>query len=129
MPPAFNDLIIYQLHVGTYDISPGNPDGCFFDVIQRVPYLAALGVNAIELLPIQEFPTAFSMGYNGTDLYSPENEFGEADETMLQRYADLTNADSAERRSGRRMRASTCSAAATVSCARWWMFATSTASP
>lgn len=90
-PPAFNDLIIYQLHVGTYDIAAGNPDGCFFDVIRRVPYLADLGVTAIELLPIQEFPTAFSMGYNGTDLYSPENDFGEADETMLQHYADLTN--------------------------------------
>ena len=90
-PPAFNDLIIYQLHVGTYDIAPGNSDGCFFDIIQRVPYLADLGVTAIELLPIQEFPTTFSMGYNGTDLYSPENEFGEADETRLQHYADLTN--------------------------------------
>jgi 1,4-alpha-glucan branching enzyme len=56
-----------------------------------VPYLADLGVTAIELLPIQEFPTTFSMGYNGTDLYSPENEFGEADETKLQHYADLTN--------------------------------------
>jgi 1,4-alpha-glucan branching enzyme len=91
VPPAFNDLIIYELHVGSYDITPGNPDGSFFDVIQRVPYLAALGVNAVELLPIQEFPTTFSLGYNGTDLYSPENEFGEADETKLQRYVDLTN--------------------------------------
>jgi 1,4-alpha-glucan branching enzyme len=92
VPPAFNDLIIYQLHVGSYDIAPGNPDGRFFDVIQRVPYLADLGVTAIELLPIQEFPTTFSLGYNGTDLYSPENQFGEADETRLQHYADATNA-------------------------------------
>jgi len=91
VPPAFNDLIIYELHVGSYDIAPGNQDGSFFDVIQRVPYLAALGVNALELLPIQEFPTAFSLGYNGTDLYSPENEFPEADENKLQRYADLAN--------------------------------------
>ena len=68
-PPAFNDLIIYQLHVGTYDVPAGDSDGSFFDAIQRVPYLADLGVNAIELLPIQEFPTSFSMGYNGTDPY------------------------------------------------------------
>jgi hypothetical protein len=54
VPPAFNDLIIYELHIGSYDIAPGNQDGSFFDVIQRVPYLAALGVNALELLPIQE---------------------------------------------------------------------------
>ena len=91
VPPTFSDLIIYELHVGTYDIASGNSDGSFFDVIQRVPYLAALGVNAVELLPIQEFPTTFSLGYNGTDLYSPENEFGEADETKLQRYVTLTN--------------------------------------
>ena len=91
VPPAFNDLIIYELHVGAYDIQSGNYDGSFFDVIQRVPYLATLGVNAVELLPIQEFPTTFSLGYNGTDLYSPENEFGEIDETKLQRYVNLTN--------------------------------------
>jgi 1,4-alpha-glucan branching enzyme len=90
-PPAFNDLILYQLHVGSFAIAPGNGDGRFLDVIQRVPYLASLGVNAIALLPIQEFPTMFSMGYNGTDLYSPENEYSETDAARLQRYFDLTN--------------------------------------
>jgi 1,4-alpha-glucan branching enzyme len=91
-PPAFNGLIIYQLHAGTFAIAPGNVDGGFFDVIERVPYLASLGVNAIELLPIQEFPTNFSMGYNGVDLYSPENQYAEIDEARLSRYVDHTNA-------------------------------------
>ena len=90
-PPAFNDLIIYELHVGTYSIKPGNPDGYFVDIIQRIPYLAALGVNAIELLPVQEFQTEFSLGYNGTDYYSPENEYAEADETKLQDYCNQIN--------------------------------------
>jgi 1,4-alpha-glucan branching enzyme len=90
-PPAFNELVIYQLHVGTFAIQAGSHDGCFLDVIQRVPYLAALGVNAIELLPVQEFPTEFSLGYNGTDLFSPENEYGEAADTLLQRYFGETN--------------------------------------
>ncbi|WP_315705609.1 MULTISPECIES: alpha amylase C-terminal domain-containing protein [unclassified Bradyrhizobium] len=90
-PPAFNELVIYQLHVGTFDMKPGNPDGCFLDVIERVPHLASLGVNAIELLPIQEFPTAFSMGYNGTDLFSPETEYGEADPAHLAGYLARTN--------------------------------------
>ena len=92
VPPAFNDLILYQLHVGAYVIAPKNPDGSFLDVILRVPYLASLGVTAVELLPIQEFPTAFSMGYNGTDLYSPESQYGEADATLVQSYFDRTNA-------------------------------------
>jgi 1,4-alpha-glucan branching enzyme len=91
-PPAFNDLVIYQLHVGSFSVAAGNRDGRFFDVIQRVPYLASLGVNAVELLPIQEFPTTFSMGYNGTDLYSPENEYAEDEDDRLQRYFELTNA-------------------------------------
>jgi len=91
-PPPFNELVIYQLHVGSFDIKPGNPDGCFLDVIARVPHLASLGINAIELLPVQEFPTSFSMGYNGTDLFSPETEYGEADAAHLKAYVDRVNA-------------------------------------
>src|SRR5581483_370300 len=54
-PPAFNDLIIYQFHVGTFFIPSGRPEGTFFDVISKIPYLASVGVNAIEPLPVQEF--------------------------------------------------------------------------
>ncbi len=90
-PPAFNEAIIYQLHVGTYSIMPGANDANFLDVIGKIPYLAALGVNAIEPMPVQEFQTEFSLGYNGTDYYSPENEYGEADETKLQGYFDNVN--------------------------------------
>ena len=61
-PPAFNDLIIYQFHVGTYygRDAAGNDDrrgrDCtFLDVIDRLEYLVDLGVNAIEPLPISEF--------------------------------------------------------------------------
>jgi 1,4-alpha-glucan branching enzyme len=90
-PPPFNELVIYQLHVGTFDIKPGSADGCFFDVIERVPHLAALGINTIELLPVQEFPTAFSMGYNGTDLFSPETQYGEAERDKLAAYVARTN--------------------------------------
>jgi 1,4-alpha-glucan branching enzyme len=91
-PPAFNDAIIYQFHVGTYSIGPGNPNGTFLDVIGKVPYLAELGVTAIEPLPIQEFPTEFSIGYNGTDYYSPEDEYGETDDTNLHAYLGTVNA-------------------------------------
>jgi 1,4-alpha-glucan branching enzyme len=91
-PPAFNDLVIYQLHVGTYLIGPGNADGGFLDVLTRVPYLASLGVNAVELLPVQEYPTMFSMGYNGTDLFSPENQYGHELDAKLQPYLDAANA-------------------------------------
>ncbi|MGJ5176967.1 alpha amylase C-terminal domain-containing protein [Bradyrhizobium oligotrophicum] len=90
-PPPWNELVIYQLHVGTFDMKAGNPDGCFFDVIERVPHLKKLGINAIELLPVQEFPSMFSMGYNGTDLFSPETDYGEAEPDKLAAYVARTN--------------------------------------
>ena len=80
--PAFNDLIIYQFHIGTYygRDAAGNDDrrgrDCtFLDVIDRIEYLADLGVNAIEPLPINEFETETSQGYNGSDLFAPEYRY------------------------------------------------------
>jgi len=78
--PRFEDLIIYQLHVGTF-FAPRWPrrGGSFLDVACKLPHLAELGVTALQLLPIQEFRTLFSLGYNGTDYFSPEMDFGVAD--------------------------------------------------
>jgi 1,4-alpha-glucan branching enzyme len=96
-PPPFNDLVIYQFHVGTYyavdaDGNDARAGGArFLDVIGRVPYLAGLGVNAIEPLPIVEFETHYSMGYNGTDDYSPEMSY-EVPAADLGRYRDAINA-------------------------------------
>ena len=73
--PAFSDLIIYQLHVGTWRIPTSASNCTFLDVAAQLPYLATLGVNAIQLLPIQEFESQFSMGYNGVDYFSPEGDY------------------------------------------------------
>lgn len=75
----FDGFVIYQLHVGTFDPPTPPAAGKFLDVALKVPYLAELGVTAIQLLPIQEFQTAFSLGYNGTDYFSPEMDYGVAD--------------------------------------------------
>jgi len=74
--PQFQDFVIYQLHVGTY-YTPRAPQHCgsFLDVALKLPHLARLGVTALQVMPIQEFPTQYSMGYNGTDYYSPESDF------------------------------------------------------
>ena len=74
--PQFHNLIIYQLHVGAF-WSPlgGQQPGKFLDAITRLPYLSDLGVTALQLLPIVEFQTQFSLGYNGTDYFSPENDY------------------------------------------------------
>jgi 1,4-alpha-glucan branching enzyme len=78
-PPAFHDLVIYQLHVGAfYAADPSGADirgqqpGRFLDVLYKLEYLVELGVTAIQLLPIQEFSSERSLGYNGVDYFSPE---------------------------------------------------------
>jgi 1,4-alpha-glucan branching enzyme len=82
-PPAFSDVVIYQLHVGAYySVDEHGVDrrrtrpGRFLDVLFRLEYLADLGINAIQLLPIQEFSTPRSMGYNDCDYFSPEMDYG-----------------------------------------------------
>ena len=54
----------------------GNRVGNFLDVLDQIPHLVALGVNAIEPLPIVEFQGPHSLGYNGTDIFSPEMDYG-----------------------------------------------------
>ncbi len=81
-PPAFHDLVLYQLHVGAFyatdahgaDVRRERP-GRFLDLLFRLEYLAELGVNAVQLLPIQEFSSTRSLGYNGTDYFSPEMDY------------------------------------------------------
>jgi 1,4-alpha-glucan branching enzyme len=79
VPPAFNDLVIYQLHLGAF-FDGGQPGvdrrdqrPCrFLDVLHKINYFVELGVNAIQPLPVVEFPPSYSLGYNGTDYFSPE---------------------------------------------------------
>jgi 1,4-alpha-glucan branching enzyme len=88
--PPFHEFVIYQLHVGSF-FTPRLPAkaGTFLDVALKVPYLAELGVTAIQLLPIQEFQTVFSMGYNGTDYFSPEMDFAVSEADLAPYLAQL----------------------------------------
>ncbi len=90
--PMFHNLVIYQLHVGTF-YTPHLPTkgGTFLDVARKIPYLAELGVTAIQLLPIQEFQTEFSLGYNGTDYFSPEMDFAVADNELARYVVSLNS--------------------------------------
>jgi len=80
--PAFRDLVVYQFHIGVYYAVDGSGNdarrkrpGTFLDVVDRLEYLADLGINAIEPLPVIEFPTTTSEGYNYTDYFSPEMDY------------------------------------------------------
>lgn len=84
-PPAFSDLIVYQFHIGVFyakndagqDIRPLRV-GKILDVVDRIEYWADLGVNAVMPLPFQEYQGENSLGYNGTDLFSPEMDYAVA---------------------------------------------------
>ena len=89
--PEFRDLIVYQFHVGTwYGPNREQRVAKFLDVLDRLEYLADLGVNAIEPLPMVEYSTPRSMGYNGSDLFSPEMDYQVGD-GELDGYLGLVN--------------------------------------
>jgi 1,4-alpha-glucan branching enzyme len=97
-PPAHEELIIYQFHIGVfYAVDAYGGDrrngrvAKFLDVLDRVEYLVDLGVTAVQPLPIAEFPTAFSLGYNGVDYFSPEFEYA-VPAAELSRYVERANA-------------------------------------
>jgi 1,4-alpha-glucan branching enzyme len=97
-PPPFHDLIVYQFHVGVYYAVDGEGHdvrkarrGRFLDLLERVAYLRELGINAVQPLPIQEFPSQFSLGYNGTDYFSPEMDYQVEADAALVRYLATAN--------------------------------------
>lgn len=82
--PSNDELIIYELHVGDFrggvGDTVGDRKGCFTDVIDKLDYLADLGINCIELMPVNEFPGHHSWGYSQRSIYAVENSYGTPDE-------------------------------------------------
>ena len=64
-------LVIYELHVGTFTI-----EGTFDAAIARLPELAALGVTAVELMPVSTFPGERGWGYDGVLIHAPHRVYG-----------------------------------------------------
>src|SRR5690606_22182997 len=61
----------YELHVGTF-----TPEGTFEAIIAHLPNLKALGITAIELMPIAQFPGSRNWGYDGVYLYAVQHSYG-----------------------------------------------------
>ncbi|MFQ5805285.1 MAG: alpha amylase C-terminal domain-containing protein, partial [Phycisphaerae bacterium] len=84
-PPAFEDVIIYELHVGTF-AGRNDPDASgaipatYLDVAAHADHFVELGINAVELMPITEFPWDFSAGYNPVSAWAPEWKYGTPDD-------------------------------------------------
>jgi 1,4-alpha-glucan branching enzyme len=77
MPP-WNELVIYELHVGTFGGGTQPPDR-FKDAKARLPYLRDLGVNAILIMAAGEFETDTSLGYNPAYIFAIEESYGGID--------------------------------------------------
>jgi 1,4-alpha-glucan branching enzyme len=75
MPP-WNELVIYEMHIGTFNDTASNAPGTFDDIIPKFPYLRDLGINAIEIMPVAEFAMDFSWGYNPAQPFSVEAALG-----------------------------------------------------
>jgi 1,4-alpha-glucan branching enzyme len=78
--PDFDHQIIYELHLGTFNVRPGDAHGTYQSAIDRLDALVALGVNMIEVMPISEFPGTRSWGYNPAGLFAPESSYGTPDD-------------------------------------------------
>ncbi|HMD83634.1 MAG TPA: alpha amylase C-terminal domain-containing protein [Terriglobia bacterium] len=89
--PDFSNMIIYQLHIGTYAPSAPGVASTFLDVIGKIEYLVALGVNVLQPLPIDEMETDPSLGYNGADYFSPDFPYVVYNQAALAGYLATIN--------------------------------------
>jgi 1,4-alpha-glucan branching enzyme len=74
--PQWNELIMYQIHVGTFNSPQRNMPGTFKSVQKKLPYLKDLGINAIQFMPIMEFAGDYSWGYNIAYPFAVEETYG-----------------------------------------------------
>lgn len=63
--------VLYEMHVGTF-----SPEGTFDGAVQLLPHLVELGIDAVELLPVNEFSGNRGWGYDGVDLFAPHHAYG-----------------------------------------------------
>ncbi|MBU1998435.1 MAG: malto-oligosyltrehalose trehalohydrolase [Candidatus Omnitrophica bacterium] len=68
---SLEDYIIYELHVGAF-----TPEGTFQAAIEKIGYFKKLGINAIELMPVAQFPGKRNWGYDGVYPFAVQNSYG-----------------------------------------------------
>ncbi|MGM0608913.1 MAG: malto-oligosyltrehalose trehalohydrolase [Candidatus Muiribacteriota bacterium] len=68
------DYIIYELHIGTF-----TEKGTFYSAVDKIPYLKKLGINAIEIMPVNQFPGKRNWGYDGVYPFAAQNSYGGPD--------------------------------------------------
>jgi len=89
--PDFSNLIIYQIHVGTYAISRPGIASNFLDVVGKISHLQALGINMLQTMPIDEQEVNPNMGYGHADIFSPDFPYICTDPALLAGYLATIN--------------------------------------
>lgn len=78
MPPM-NQLKIYEMHIGTYHRTDENGPGTFATAIEKLDHLKNMGINCVEIMPVNEFAGDWSWGYNPAFPYAIESAYGGPD--------------------------------------------------
>ena len=73
----WEETVLYELHVGTF-----TEEGTFLAAIGRLDHLARLGVTAIQLMPVADFPGRYGWGYDGVLPYAPDGSYGRPEYLM-----------------------------------------------
>jgi maltooligosyltrehalose trehalohydrolase len=81
----WEEIVLYELHTGSFSES-----GDFAGIARHLDYLAGLGITAIELMPIADFPRRRNWGYDGVLLFAPDARYGRPDD--LKRLVDAAHA-------------------------------------
>jgi 1,4-alpha-glucan branching enzyme len=86
--PQNHELVIYEMHVADFTGGEVDPDkkGTYLDAIEKLDYLKDLGINAIELMPVNEYPGDYSWGYKVRHFFATETSYGTTED--LKRFID-----------------------------------------
>lgn len=71
----WEETVIYELHIGTF-----TEEGTFRAAIEKLPYLAELGITQLEVMPVSQFGGSRGWGYDGVLLYAPHSAYGTPDD-------------------------------------------------
>ncbi len=77
--PPWNELVVYEMHIASFPDNPVSQGQMLAAVVRDLPYLKDLGINAIELMPMKEFPGDNSWGYNPAHMFAVESNYGGPD--------------------------------------------------
>lgn len=77
--PPWNELVIYEMHIGTFHRPSEEQPGTFEDAIEKLAHLKRLGVNAVQIMPAMEFAGDISWGYNPAHIFAVESAYGGPD--------------------------------------------------